>query len=151
MFVLFFSATDALKEHAQKSWPQATATIEKCSLDPYVSLDRNSHTPVWHIGCRIGYRADADQIETKIRSRSTSSWGGDIERMSQWLVRHQSGSTIVVRYDPKDHKTIALTETDMPDAGPRTPNNLKLLLISSAVFIGLWIVARWNRAAASAS
>jgi hypothetical protein len=142
VFALIVTMSDGWREHAQENWPQATATIERCSLDPYVPLESASRTPVWHIGCRIGYRADASQIESKVRSRSASGWGGHTELMSQWVTNHPSGSTIVVRYNPTDPKTAVLTATDMPDAGPRTPNNLRLLLISSVACVGLLSIAR---------
>jgi hypothetical protein len=72
----------------------------------------------------------------------TSGWGGHTELMGQWVTNHPSGSTIVVRYNPTDPKTAVLTATDMPDAGPRTPNNLRLLLISSVACVGLLTIAR---------
>jgi hypothetical protein len=71
--------------------------------------------------------------------------------MSQWVVRHPSGSTMVVRYDPTDAKAAVLTDTDMPDAGPRTPNNLRLLLISSVACLSLLTIARRLRVVASTS
>ncbi len=143
VFALIVSVTDGWREHVQQTWPEATATVERCSVDPYISLRSASHTPVWYIRCRIGYRADADQIESSIQSRSTTSgWGGDIGGMRQWVTRHPSGSPIVVHYDPADPKTAVLTATDMPYAGPRTPHNIRLLLISSVAYVGLFMIAR---------
>ena len=143
VFAFIVSVTDGWREHAQETWPQATAIVEGCSVDPYIPLRSASHTPVWHIRCRIGYRAGADQIQTSIRSRSTASgWGGDTEGMRQWVAHHPFGTSIVVHYDPTAPKTAVLTETDMPYAGPRTPNNLRLLLISSVAWVSLLIVAR---------
>lgn len=152
VFALIVSATDKWQEQAQERWPEVTATIERCSVDPYVPLESASREPVWHIGCRIGYRADSTQIETSIRSRSTASgWGGHMERMHQWVALHRPGSPIVVHYNPTDPKTAALTATDMPDAGPRTPNNLRLLLISSVACLGLLTIARCLRDVANTS
>jgi hypothetical protein len=42
VFALIVSMTDGWREHARESWPQATATIERCSLDPYVPLESAS-------------------------------------------------------------------------------------------------------------
>ena len=146
VFALIVSVSDGWREHVHESWPQVTATIERCSVDPYVPLRSASRTPVWNVRCRIGYRADANQIDTSIRSRSTASgWGGDTDGMRQWVARHPSGSPIVVRYDPADPKIAVLTETDMPYAGPRTPNNLRLLLIASVACFALLTIARWHR------
>jgi hypothetical protein len=132
-----------VREYLQKSWPQATATVEGCSVDPYVPLRSASGTPVWHIQCRIGYRADSDEIGTSIRSRSTTSgWGGDAEGMRRWVANHHPGSQLIVHFDPSDHNTVVLTATDMPYAGPRTPDNLRLLLISSIACFGFLVIAR---------
>lgn len=62
--------------------------------------------------------------------------------MRAWVGRHPAGTSMVVRYDPNHPTTVVLTETDMPSAGPRTPNNLKLLLIASAASAALVTIAR---------
>jgi Protein of unknown function (DUF3592) len=150
VFALIVSVADKWQEHVQESWPEVTAIVERCSVDPYVLIESARRDPVWHIGCRIGYRADSTQIETRIRSRSTASgWGGRMERMQQWVALHRPGSPIVVHYNPTDPKTAVLTATDMPDGGPRTPNNLRLLLISSVACLGLLTIARHLRDVAS--
>ena len=113
--------SDGWREHAQENWPQATATIERCSLDPYVPLESASRTPVWHNGCRIGYRANASQIESKIHSRSASGWGGHTELMGQWVTNHPSGSTIVVRYNPTDLRPQCLPRRICPTRDHEPP------------------------------
>jgi hypothetical protein len=62
--------------------------------------------------------------------------------MREWVASHPSGSPIVVRYEPSDPGSAVLTETDMPDAGPRTPGNLRLLLLFSVASLGLLTIAR---------
>jgi hypothetical protein len=37
VFVLIVSVADKWQEHAQESWPEATAIVERRSVDPYVS------------------------------------------------------------------------------------------------------------------
>jgi len=147
IFALIVSVSDAIHEHAQQSWPQVTATIQRCSVEPYFPLRTRSQpsgSPVWRIRCRIDYRADAGLIETSIESRTTTSgWGGDLGGMRQWVARHPSRSAMVVHYDPSDAGKAVLTETDMPYAGPRTPDNLKLLLIAAiASFVLLFFAKR---------
>jgi hypothetical protein len=143
VLALIVSAVDGWREHARESWPEATATIEKCSVDPLIPFRSSSREPVWFIKCRIGYRVAANQIESSVRSRSTSShWGGHAAQMREWVASHPTGSAIVVRYDPSDPGAAVLTETDMPDAGPRTPGNLKLLLIASVASLVLLTIAR---------
>lgn len=49
---------------------------------------------------------------------------------------------MTIHYDPADTKHAVLIETDMPFAGPRTPKNLKLLLIASVLCVILLTIAR---------
>ena len=143
IFVLIVTVADSWSEHKQERWQQATASIERCSVEPFIPYRSKSRDPVWYIQCRIGYRADADQIETSVRSRTTGSlWGGVLPEMRQWVDHHPPGSPMVVHYDPVLPRHAVLTETDMPYAGPRTPDNLKLLAISAVAFVGLVMVAR---------
>jgi hypothetical protein len=143
-FALVVSVADAWREHVQEGWPAATASIERRSVDPYRTFKSSGGYLTWHIRCRIRYLAGAEQVETSIRSRSTNTAEG-VGTMQEWVDRHEPGSTLLVRYDPGDHKTAVLTETDMPYAGPRTPSNIKLLLISSAACVMLLTVAKLLR------
>lgn len=144
IFALIVSVSDGWREHEQKSWPEATATIRHCSVERYIPLTKSSRTPVWYIQCQIGYLAGGYPIETQIQSRSlgTPLQGGSPEEMRWWVAGHPRGDTITVHYDSRAPTTPVLTETDMPAAGPRTPNNLKLLLIAAVVFLGLLMLAR---------
>jgi hypothetical protein len=72
-----------------------------------------------------------------------------MERMQQWVALHRPGSSIVVHYNPTDPKTAVLIATDMPHGAPRTPNNLRLLLISSVACLGLLTIVRHLRDVAS--
>jgi hypothetical protein len=120
LFALIVSVADGVRETTQKSWPQATATIENCSVEPHVPLRR--HGAVWQIQCRIHYRADSDEIEASIGSRNTTSGsGGDAEGMRRWVARHRSGSQLVVHYNPGDHKEAVLPPLTCPTRGHERP------------------------------
>jgi hypothetical protein len=101
----------AWREHAQESWPEVRATIERCSVDLRYFNGPADPDPTWRIECRIGFRTETDQIKTTIHSghRSNPSQGYP-ELMNQWVNDHPSGSQIVVRYAPDDHKTVILSE-----------------------------------------
>jgi uncharacterized protein DUF3592 len=145
VFALFVTAAEAWSEHAQQSWPQATATIERCSVDPYYPFRSQGRQPLWHIECRITFLVHGGPVEAKIRSRSTNS-SSDTESMNRWVAQHRPGSPIVIHYDPADQQSAVLIATDMPDAGPRTPNNIRLTLIAAAACIILLTIARLLRA-----
>lgn len=148
VFALVFSAADALREHAQQSWPQTTATIERCGLDPYHPFSHAGRDTIWHIECRINYLVHGDIVEAKIRSRSAKS-GADTELMNRWVAEHRRGSPIIIHYNPADHNAVVLTATDMPYAGPRTPDNLRLTLIAAATCAIMLTIAKVLRAQAS--
>jgi hypothetical protein len=143
-FALVVTAADAWREHVQAGWRAATATIERRSVDQYRTFKSSGGYITWHIRCRVRYFADAEEVETSIRSRSTNSQR-DAGWMQQWVDRHEPGSTLIVHYDPDNHNSAVLTETDMPYAGPRTPDNVKLALISSTVCVMLLAVAKLLR------
>ena len=141
IFALVVTIVAAWKEHAEQSWPSATATVQHCSVDPYYPLKSSGRRIVWNIECHISYVAGSDEIASKIRSRSAAS-DSDIQNMRHWVALHRPGSLITIHYDPVEHKTTALIATDMPFAGPRTPNNLKFLIIASIACAVLLSMAR---------
>ena len=144
VFARVVTGADMSQEYAQERWPAATATLQRCSVDPYYPFRSDGGGVVWNIECRVSYPANDEQVQSRIRSRSARG-DAEVEEMRRWVDQHRSGSAITVRYDPADHRSAVLTTTDMPYAGPRTPNNLRLLLIASvtcAVFLTLSLALR---------
>ena len=135
------TVADAWREHNEAGWPAVTATIEKCSLERYNTLNRRGPRVVWRVECRIRYEAGTEDVSTKIRSRSSPA-GSGVALMNQWVAGHRPGSWMEVHYDPSDHRKAVLVTTDMPFAGPRTPNNLRLLLIAVVACVVLVSIAR---------
>jgi hypothetical protein len=145
MFALIVTVSDGWREHAQESWPGVVATIEHCRVDQHIPLERGNRGLVWYVKCSINYLAGGSSIETSIRSRSTGSgWGGHLNLMRQWVAEHPPDSRMDVRYDPADPKTAILISTEMPDAGPRSSNNLKLLLIASVTCLCCVLIGRYQ-------
>jgi hypothetical protein len=63
IFTLIVSGIDGWREHAQANWPEATATIERCDVnptDPYRPVDRDTF---WRVQCQLRYRTGTDEIE----------------------------------------------------------------------------------------
>ena len=146
LFALVATAVDAWREHTQSAWPAADATVQRCSIEPYRPLRSGGRAVVWRIECSIRYVADSEQVSARIRSRSVSSWSSSTQQMSDWVAHHRAGSSIAIHFDPAHHQTAVLTATDMPFAGPRTPDDLKLLLISAALCAIFVTLARHMRA-----
>ena len=88
VFALIVGMSDGWREHAQESWPQTTATIERCSLDPYVPLSVDLGEGI-HGTCRIPLEATAQGSgkETQAGSKSNlSSLGSTLQarRKARW-------------------------------------------------------------------
>jgi hypothetical protein len=143
-FALVFTIADACREHVQQGWPSATATIERDSVEEYRTFKSSGGNLVWYIKCRIRYVAGGEEVRTAIRSRSVNSQS-NAGLLQQWIAQHEPGTTMLIHYDPGERKVAVLTETDMPYGGPRTPDNLKLLLIFSGACMVLLTIARMLR------
>jgi hypothetical protein len=144
IFAGVVSAAEGWSEYREQSWPQVTARIQQCTVDPYYPFRGDGPREVWYIDCRIAYVLGSEEIVTKLRSRSAPR-GDQVGLMNEWVERNPAQSPIVVHYDPANHKKAVLTSTDMPLAGPRTPNNLRLLSIAVISCIVLLTIARLMR------
>lgn len=125
MLVLIVTVSEAWKEHVQQSWPTASATVNYCNVDP-AALRRNRMS--WHIACGIHYLAESEEIQTRLRSRGTTS-ANEIAAMQRYVQAHRKGSSIEIHYDPANHGNAVLATLEMPGAGPRSAGNVRLLVI----------------------
>jgi Protein of unknown function (DUF3592) len=147
IFALVVTVAEAWQEHVRAQWPEATAQIERCDVDP-VNSGR-----YYHIVCRLSYEVDGQPAATKIYSRSIPSpkrviWQyppNQIGLLQEWVDQHPQGTPIVVHYDPAYHNKAVLVATDMPLAGPRTPSNLKVLALFGVSCSVLFTIARFTR------
>jgi hypothetical protein len=148
IFVLVVTVAQGWREHAQTQWPQATALVQRCGVDIY------THKPeAYWIDCRVSYLVGAEQIVTKVHSRSTAAPrrvispqpARQIGLMQEWVDEHPPGTSVAVHYDPANHKQAALVATDMPLGGPLTPDNLKLLGITTGSCAFLLAIAGITR------
>ncbi len=142
-FLLVVTAAVAWHEHVQASWPEALATIERCSVDLRYYEGPNDPDPTWWIECQIRFRTDTGEVKSTIHSGHRSNPArGYPEVMNQWVDDHPSGSRIIVRYDPKDFKTVVPAQDYLPNGEPKTRFNLISLMIVSISCFGLLIIAK---------
>ncbi len=149
IFVLVVTVAQGWQEHAQAQWPQATALVQSCGLEIYTHKPREAY---W-IDCRISYLVGAEEIVTKVHSRSTPAPRRVISQqpalqfglMQVWVDEHPPGTPIAVHYDPANHNRAVLVATDMPLAGPHTPDNLKLLKVTAGICALLLAIAGLTR------
>ncbi|MFZ0955377.1 MAG: DUF3592 domain-containing protein [Candidatus Sulfotelmatobacter sp.] len=149
IFVLVVTVAQGWQERAQAQWPQAKAQVQRCGLDTYTHRRIESY---W-INCRISYLVGAEQIVTQVHSRSASTSRRVILQhpalqfglMQAWVDQHPPGTPITVRYDPAKHQKAVLAATDMPLAGPRTPENVKLLEVTAGICALLLAIAGLTR------
>jgi len=105
IFASVVTVAEAWQEHLQARWPEVTARVDECSLDPTSSGLREK----FHIRCRLSYAAGAEQHAANIHSNNVPSrevWQyprNQIAPYEAWVNDHPEGTPIVVRYDPADH------------------------------------------------
>ncbi len=107
IFVLVVTVVQGWREQAQTQWLQATALVQRCGVDIY------THKPeAYWIDCRVSYLVGAEQIVTKVHSRSTAAPRRVISQqpalqiglMQEWVDEHPPGTPIAVHYDPANQQ-----------------------------------------------
>lgn len=147
LFAAVVTAAQAMQEHAQESWPQVTARVDQCRMEQSSTRRRQ----MYNIGCQLSYAVGAEQHVANVYSTSVPSaqvWqypANQIGPFEDWLNAHPSGTPIVVRYDPVNHKKMVIATDYMPRGGPHTPNNIKLLALFGGGFLFLFGLARMTR------
>ncbi len=156
IFTLLVTGFEAWQEHAQAQWPEVTASLQSCGIrvsrkgysGPY-----DSRGGAYYIRCRIRYQVGAEETDTNIYSTSVRApnllnrqdpWAAVCE-LQAWVDTHPPGTPITVHYHPNHHQQAVLAATDMPQGGPRTPGNLKMLGITAAACAALLAIARLAR------
>jgi hypothetical protein len=133
IFALLATIADAWREHVQQGWPAPTATISAL-----LARSVTSETGDLLARClrhRICGKRRRNQVEDQLAQHCGGC--GDPRR-----AKHGRGSAMEIHYDPADGKKAVLTTTDMPEAGPRTPNNVRLLLIAFVACVVMLTTAR---------
>ncbi len=162
IFAFVVTVLEAWQEHAQAQWPEVTARIQKC----VVSVSRKSRQRAsenqggyYYIDCHITYLIGAEEIATRVLSRSAPApnvlarnnpWAL-VDQLQSWVEEHPQGTPIAVHYNPTNHRKAALVSTDMPLGGPRTPSNMRLLGIFAATSAVLLAIARIARPSSEAN
>ena len=141
IFALAVSAAQAWSEHRHLSWPSAVASIRRCAVDTYRPTHSGGRSLVSRIACDIRYSVGDSDVQARIRSSSSSS-DIDVSLMRRWIAGHRPGASVEIHYDPSNPSAAVLTQTDMPFAGPHTPNNLKILAMAAVAFVVFYSLAR---------
>ena len=151
LFALVVTAAQAWQERGRARWPEVTAHVERCDLTIYSHRrKRNSY----YVNCSVKYPAGGAIVVAHVSSRSTPApsqviWQPQpvFQQMQEWVDRHPAGTPIAVHYDPANPQSAVLVTTDMPQGGPQTPDNLRLVEVGTAscfVLLGIgWAV--WPR------
>jgi hypothetical protein len=148
VFALVVTAAQAWQEQAEKRWPEVTAHVDTCGLEPSSGKD------MYHIRCRLSYVVGGAQNLGTVYSMNVSSPGvwqyprnqiGRFEHgsLEQWIDEHPPGTPILVRYDPADHAQVVTT--DKLVGGPHTQSNIRLFEVCAGSFVILLAVARITR------
>jgi Protein of unknown function (DUF3592) len=144
VFALVVTAAQAWHEHNQERWPEVTAHVDTCGLEPTSSGEK-----IYHIRCRLSYVVGGEQNVTTVLSMNVSSLGvwqhprNQIGPLEQWIDEHPPGAPILVRYDPASHTEVVTT--DKLVGGPHTQSNIKVFEACAVSFVILLAIARITR------
>jgi hypothetical protein len=139
IFALVVTVFEWRAERAQAEWPVVPARIERAELEPHAT---SKGATTWSLRYRVRYAADWQERTASLSSRSTSS-PADLPAMRAWLEQHRRGDRVDVRYDPAQPDHAVFAAPDVPNVGPRTPNNLKLTVIAAIACVVLIALARF--------
>jgi hypothetical protein len=127
MAVTFFEWRE---EDGQAQWPLAAARIERADL--------GTNT----LRYRVRYVADWQERVATLSSHSTND-AQELAAMRAWLAQHRPGDRIEVRYDPAQPGHAIFASADVPNAGPRTPQNVTFTAVAALACIVLITLARF--------
>ena len=136
LFALVVTAAQAWQEHAQKSWPVVTATIDQCGTTRSSTNGRHRLA----IDCTLHYSAGTEINSVRMFSpyfpapelpQYPANQGAPYY---DWIDRHPPGTPIAIRYNPAKHSKFVVDSDFYPRGGPHTHTNLVLLAFFAAVF-----------------
>jgi hypothetical protein len=148
VFLLVVTVALAWQDHVHAEWPEATAEVQGCGLDPYPPDPK-----YYRIDCNVSYIIRGEEIISHVYSRTTPDprriiWEyptPKFDTMQEWVDAHPKGTRIVVRYDPVGHRKAVLVATDMPLGGTQTQGSLWLMEVAAASCVVLLTIARIMR------
>jgi hypothetical protein len=138
-FGLVTTLLTAWGEHREAQWPQVTAQVVRCAVDPYVpSTGNTDRRSVNLIRCRLKYPVAGTIVTSQVLSGTVpaSGWpdpSPKTARMQAWVANHPAGSQMLVHYNPQLPSKAVPVDTDMPFGGPKTTQNWKTTACVAAV------------------
>jgi hypothetical protein len=130
VFALAVTLVEWRTEHAEAQWPLTTARIEHADLGAAA------------LRYRVRYVADWQERAATLSSHSTND-AHKLAAMRTWLAQHRPGDRIEVRYDPAQPGHAIFASPDVPNAGPRTPQNVTFTAIAALACVVLIALARF--------
>jgi hypothetical protein len=79
----------------------------------------------------LSYSIDGKEPASNTHSRGGAFW--EELTMRRWASRHPPGTPLPIRYDLEHPNTVVPDAGDMPESGPQVPDDLKAILLSSAL------------------
>jgi hypothetical protein len=127
---------DAYQEHKHAEWPSAVATITQETVRKIPAGSRGE----WYIEFTLRYSVDGKDLTSNTHSRGGAFW--EESSMRRWASRHPPGTLLPIRYDLEHPNTVVPDAGDMPESGPQVPDDLKAILLASALSIILLTIDR---------
>jgi hypothetical protein len=148
VFLLVVTAALAWQDQAHAQWPEATAQVQGCGLDPYPPDPK-----YYRIDCSVRYTVRGEEVVTHVYSRTMPDphrilWEYPtprFEKLQEWVDAHPKGTPIAIHYDPVRHSKAVLVVTDMPLGGSQTQGGLRLLAVAAMSCVVLLTIVRIMR------
>lgn len=139
LVMIVTTGIDAYRENKRANWPAASATITQEALRRIPAGSRGE----WYIELALRYTVDGEEVASSTHSSGGASW--EEFSMRRWVSRHPPGTSLPIRYDPRNPKKVVLDAKDMPESGPQVPDDLRAVLLLSTVSASLILVSRLLR------
>jgi hypothetical protein len=142
---IIFFVSDRREEQQRAGWPRATARVQRCDVERVHSRIRNSGGPSWHIQCSGRIDVDGTAVRVSLRSHGVYR-AAEVQELRAWVARHDTGSSVSVRYDPEHPRSAIPEPSSMPHVESRVPGDTELGIVFGAggalLFLAAAIVRR---------
>jgi len=143
------TAFEFWRDQVHAGWPTAQAQVAQCEVREYRGSAKS-----YYIRCLFAYRVAGQAVQARVDSKMVPDPARVIWRspgfpalgdLQQWVDAHPAGTPIELHYDPAQPRTAALVVTDMPLAGPRTPDNLRVVGVFATLCLVLLLLGGVRR------
>ncbi len=125
------TVVDWRAERDQETWPRATAVVRRCDVQETHSHLRNAGGREWTLWCTAELDAEGQPIRVSVHSHPVM-YPNEVPVLRAWAAAHHAGTSIAVRYDPRQPTSAVAEPSTMPHTASRVPDDRTLVLLFGA-------------------